>query len=63
MNFSITQKEVKKFANYSGDFNQIHTDWLTGYNSLYGENIAHGVLVIFYVLNMGMQLYYQLVDK
>tara|TARA_A100001011_G_C14310231_1_gene845209 strand:- start:443 stop:1702 length:1260 start_codon:yes stop_codon:yes gene_type:complete len=50
MDFSITHKEVKNFANYSRDFNKIHIDWLTGYNSLYGENIAHGVLVIFHIL-------------
>ncbi len=61
MNFSITQKEVKKFANYSGDFNQIHIDWLTGYNSLYGENIAHGVLVIFNVLKkIKLQKFYNI---
>ena len=50
MNFSISTKEVINFANYSKDFNKIHTDWLTGYNSLYGENIAYGVLVIFHFL-------------
>ena len=46
MNFSISDKEASNFARYSEDFNKIHTEWLTGYNSIYGENIAHGVLVI-----------------
>jgi hypothetical protein len=46
MNFSISNKEASNFARYSEDFNKIHTDRLTGYNSIYGENIAHGVLII-----------------
>ena len=46
----IKKKEGVNFAKISGDFNLIHTCKKTGYNSQFGENIAHGVLVLFKVL-------------
>ena len=45
-NFFITKKEGINFSKISGDTNKIHTDDLTGYNSLYGFRIAHGVLLL-----------------
>ena len=44
--FYIKKKEGINFAKISGDNNSIHIDEIYGYNSIYGENIAHGVLVI-----------------
>ena len=44
--FYIKKKEGINFARLSGDDNSIHIDEISGYNSIYGENIAHGVLVI-----------------
>ena len=45
-NFFITKKEGINFSKISGDINKIHTDDSTGYNSLYGFSIAHGVLLL-----------------
>ena len=46
MNFKISVKEGKKFSELSGDNNLIHLDNLIGYNSIFGEKICHGCLVI-----------------
>tara|TARA_Y100001970_G_C14242135_1_gene865581 strand:- start:97 stop:1395 length:1299 start_codon:yes stop_codon:yes gene_type:complete len=45
--FSFKKKEGKNFAKFSGDYNVIHINEHAGYNSIYGENIVHGVFVIF----------------
>ena len=45
-NFSIKEFEGVNFAKLSGDNNIIHIDKVAGYNSIYGCNIVHGVLVI-----------------
>jgi len=45
--FYISKSEGMNFAKFSGDRNAIHVDELAGYNSIYGENIVHGVFVIF----------------
>jgi hypothetical protein len=55
MNFKILVKEGKKYSKLSGDNNLIHLDDLTGYNSIYGEKITHGCLVIlkiFKIINL-----------
>ena len=44
--FFITTKEGKKFSKISGDYNKIHIDEKIGYNSIFGNNICHGVLII-----------------
>ena len=44
--FSIKKFEGKNFAKSSGDNNIIHIDKITGYNSIYGYSIVHGVLII-----------------
>ena len=43
--FSIKEFEGLNFAKLSGDSNKIHFDKTEGYNSIYGHNVAHGVLV------------------
>ena len=45
-NIIIKRKEGIKFAQQSGDKNKIHLDYLTGYNSQFGENIIHGAYLI-----------------
>ena len=45
-NFSIKEFEGVNFAKLSGDNNIIHIDKIAGYNSIFGHNIVHGVLVI-----------------
>ena len=44
--FCVKEFEGINFAKLSGDNNVIHLNKLAGYNSIYGQNIAHGVLVI-----------------
>ena len=44
--FSIKEFEGNNFAKLSGDNNVIHINKIAGYDSIYGQNIAHGVLVI-----------------
>ena len=46
MNFKITENEGLKYSKISGDYNKIHIDKKTGYNSIFGEKICHGTLVI-----------------
>ena len=46
MNFTITENEGLKYSKISGDYNKIHIDEKTGYNSIFGEKICHGTLVI-----------------
>ena len=43
---NINKNEGIKFSKFTGDNNKIHINEVTGNNSIYGENIAHGVLVI-----------------
>ena len=50
-NFSIKEFEGINFAKLSGDNNIIHIVKIAGYNSIYGHNIVHGVLVILKFLN------------
>ena len=50
-NFSIKELDGINFAKLSGDNNIIHIDKIAGYNSIYGHNIVHGVLVILEFLN------------
>ena len=44
--FSIKEVEGLNFAKFSGDNNLIHLSNIVGHNSIYGNKIAHGVLVI-----------------
>ena len=53
--FKILSSEGKSFSKLSGDNNQIHLNDLTGYNSIFGEKICHGCLVIlkiFKIINL-----------
>lgn len=40
----ITQAEIMKFAELSGDYNPLHADAEFGSRSQFGQNIAHGML-------------------
>ena len=46
MNFKITENEGLKYSKISGDYNKIHIDEKIAYNSIFGEKICHGTLVI-----------------
>lgn len=42
---TVTEADVVAFAGLSGDFNQIHTDSQLASGTLFGQRIAHGLLV------------------
>tara|TARA_B100001250_G_C19740554_1_gene762866 strand:+ start:107 stop:1375 length:1269 start_codon:yes stop_codon:yes gene_type:complete len=46
MLFKITKDEGLDYSKISKDKNKIHIDNLVGYNSIFGEKICHGTLVI-----------------
>ena len=48
MNFSIKKSDGKKFSILSGDKNPIHLNEMVGYNSIFGEIICHGALVVIF---------------
>ena len=55
MKFKIYEKEGKKYSIISGDNNRIHLNKIFGYNSIFGEKICHGTLVvtkIFKIINL-----------
>lgn len=47
----VTQEQVQQFAELSGDYNPLHIDSEYAYNSLYKQQVVHGVYQVFYVLN------------
>ena len=55
MKFKIYEKEGKKYSIISGDNNRIHLNKIFGYNSIFGEKICHGTLIvtkIFKIINL-----------
>lgn len=50
-NFIIRFSDGKNFAKRSKDFNPIHINKIYGYNSMFGQNIVHGVLIVIFFLN------------
>jgi acyl dehydratase len=43
---TVTEADLVAFAGVSGDFNPLHTDSVFAAQSIYGERIAHGALVL-----------------
>jgi acyl dehydratase len=43
---TVTEADLVSFAGVSGDFNPLHTDRVFAAESIYGERIAHGALVL-----------------
>ena len=50
-NFLIKFSEGINFAKKSRDFNPIHINKIYGYNSIFGQNVIHGVLIIISFFN------------
>ncbi|MGK2893079.1 MaoC family dehydratase [Klebsiella michiganensis] len=42
---TITETDVINFASASGDMNPVHIDKLAGKESIFGDRVAHGLLV------------------
>jgi acyl dehydratase len=43
---TVTEADLIAFAGVSGDFNALHTDAVFAADTIYGERIAHGALVL-----------------
>ena len=49
---TITEADVVAFATLSGDFHPQHVDAVWAADSIFGERIAHGMLVLSYALGL-----------
>jgi 3-hydroxybutyryl-CoA dehydratase len=49
---TVTEADVVAFAGLSGDFHPQHTDAVWAEGSMFGERIAHGMLVLSYALGL-----------
>ncbi|HSM55552.1 MAG TPA: MaoC/PaaZ C-terminal domain-containing protein [Candidatus Sulfomarinibacteraceae bacterium] len=52
---TITEGDIVRFAGLSGDFNQIHTDAAYAEAGMFGERIAHGLLVLSIASGLAVQ--------
>ena len=43
---TVTESDIVSFAGLSGDYNQIHTDAQYSAQSLAGQRVAHGLLIM-----------------
>jgi acyl dehydratase len=43
---TVTEADLVAFAGISGDFNPLHTDAVFAAQTIYGERIAHGALIL-----------------
>ena len=46
MNFKITKNDGLKYSKITGDLNKIHIDDRYALNTVFGEKICHGTLVV-----------------
>jgi 3-hydroxybutyryl-CoA dehydratase len=52
---TVTEGDIVRFAGLSGDFNQIHTDAAYAAEAMFGERIAHGLLVLAIATGLAVQ--------
>lgn len=52
MKFKIYEKDGRKYSILSGDDNKIHINRIFGYNSIFGETICHGTLIVIRVFKI-----------
>lgn len=52
---TVTEGDIVRFAGLSGDFNQIHTDAAYAAQGIFGERIAHGLLVLSIATGLAVQ--------
>jgi 3-hydroxybutyryl-CoA dehydratase len=48
----VTQKMINRWAEVSGDFNPLHVDPDFGKTTFFGTNIAHGPLILSFIIEM-----------
>ena len=52
---TITEADISAFAGLSGDYNQIHTDKTYASNTVFGQRVAHGLLITSVVSGLVVQ--------
>lgn len=52
---TITEGDIVRFAGLTGDYNQIHTDAEYAAAGIFGERIAHGLLVLSIASGLAVQ--------
>lgn len=52
---TVTEADIVHFAGLSGDFNQIHTDAEYAAADMFGQRVAHGLLVVSMVTGLVVQ--------
>ena len=52
---TVTEGDIVRFAGLTGDFNQIHTDAAYAADTMFGERIAHGLLVLSIATGLAVQ--------
>jgi acyl dehydratase len=53
---TITEADIVNFGNVTGDFNPLHFDAEMMKSSMFGQRIAHGMLVLSFAVGLGNQL-------
>lgn len=53
---TVTEADIVRFAGLTGDFNQIHTDAAYAAGAMFGQRIAHGMLVQSIAVGLAVQL-------
>jgi 3-hydroxybutyryl-CoA dehydratase len=52
---TVTEADIVSFAGLSGDYNQIHTDAVYAEASMFGQRVAHGLLVVSIITGLVVQ--------
>lgn len=52
---TINEADIVNFAGLSGDFNQIHTDAAYAAEGMFGQRVAHGLLILSIAVGLAVQ--------
>jgi acyl dehydratase len=52
---TITESDIVSFAGLTGDYNQIHIDAQYSATQMYGERVAHGLLILSVAMGLAVQ--------
>lgn len=52
---TVTEADIVHFAGLSGDYNQIHTDAAYAASGMFGQRVAHGLLVLSIASGLAVQ--------
>ena len=52
---TISESDIVNFAGLSGDFNQMHTDAAYAAEAMFGQRVAHGLLILSIAVGLAVQ--------